>query len=311
MAQDDDASYKLLFSSPDMVRDLVRGFLPQRWLQRLDFGTLQRVACGFVADDLRQRNGDVLWRLRVDGEWVYLYLLLEFQSTVDPYMAVRVSTYVGLLYQDLVRANQALPGRRLPPVLPVVLYNGRARWNAATDIDTLVPALPDGLDRYQLRQGYVLIDENDYPDAQLAGMDNLVAAVMRFEHPESPAAMVELVAWLNRRLDGNPELKRTFATWLGAVVSRQSHGALQLSNVRDLKEVEMAMAAHFERWAQQYKAEGMQLAEARTLTKLLTHRFGKLPPETQRQIQTASQAELEQWIDRFVEATSLDDIFRR
>lgn len=48
----------------------------------------------------------------------------------------------------------------MPPVLPVVLYNGRARWNAAIDIDALVPTLPDGLDRYQLRQGYLLIDEH-------------------------------------------------------------------------------------------------------------------------------------------------------
>ncbi|TWG79873.1 hypothetical protein L602_003700000330, partial [Cupriavidus gilardii J11] len=113
MAQDDDASYKLLFSSPEMVRDLVVGFMPHPWLRHLDFSTLQRMACGYVTDDLRQRNGDVLWRVQADGEWVYLYLLLEFQSTVDPYMAVRVSSYVGLLYQDLIRADALLPDRRL------------------------------------------------------------------------------------------------------------------------------------------------------------------------------------------------------
>ena len=34
-----DASYKLLFSHPEMVRDLVRGFIPDPWLQGLDFST--------------------------------------------------------------------------------------------------------------------------------------------------------------------------------------------------------------------------------------------------------------------------------
>ena len=37
------------------------------------------------------------------------YLLIEFQSTVDAWMAVRVMTYVGLLYQDLIRQKQVLP----------------------------------------------------------------------------------------------------------------------------------------------------------------------------------------------------------
>ena len=43
-------------------------------------------------------------------------------------MAVRLLAYVGLLYQDLIRARQFAPEGRLPPVVPVVLYNGRPRW---------------------------------------------------------------------------------------------------------------------------------------------------------------------------------------
>ena len=33
----------------------------------------------------------------------YLYLLIEFQSKVDRFMAVRMLGYVSLLYQDLIR----------------------------------------------------------------------------------------------------------------------------------------------------------------------------------------------------------------
>ena len=61
---------------------------------------------------------------------MYLYILIEFQSSVDPWMAVRVMTYIGLLYQDLIKQKQVLKGRRLPPVLPIVLYNGDAKWTA-------------------------------------------------------------------------------------------------------------------------------------------------------------------------------------
>jgi predicted transposase YdaD len=86
-----DHGYKRLFSHPQTIEELVRGFLRQDWVERLDFSTLERVGNGFVSDDLRERQSDVLWRMRWTGEgkdWFYLYLLLEFQSTSYPFMAV-------------------------------------------------------------------------------------------------------------------------------------------------------------------------------------------------------------------------------
>ena len=69
------------------------------------------------------RYGDSLWRLRCGETW--LYVPLEFQSTVDRSMAVRLLAYTGLLYQDLFRRGKVGPDGKLPPVLPVVFYNGR------------------------------------------------------------------------------------------------------------------------------------------------------------------------------------------
>ncbi len=43
-------------------------------------------------------------------------------------MALRVMVYVGLLYQDLVRAAAATAAGKLPPILPLVLYNGNGPW---------------------------------------------------------------------------------------------------------------------------------------------------------------------------------------
>ena len=114
----DDASYKTLFAAPEVMRDLLLGFVPDDWLHGLDYRTLERVSGSYVTDDLRDRADDIVWRVKVGGEWVYLYLLIEFQSTVDAWIAVRIMTYVGLLYQDLIKQKQVLPEQRLPPVLP-------------------------------------------------------------------------------------------------------------------------------------------------------------------------------------------------
>jgi len=55
-----DASYKLLFSHAEMIKDLLQGFVPQSWVQALDFSTLEKVNASYVTDDLRDRHDDVV-----------------------------------------------------------------------------------------------------------------------------------------------------------------------------------------------------------------------------------------------------------
>jgi predicted transposase YdaD len=66
---------------------------------------------------MRERHSDMVWRLRWRDQergWFYVYLLLEFQSTPDPFMAVRLLGYVALLLAGLVR-TAAVPPRGVGP----------------------------------------------------------------------------------------------------------------------------------------------------------------------------------------------------
>jgi len=116
------------------VEDLLKDFVREDWVKKLDFTTLEKMNGSYVTDDLR--TGPTTSSGACAGPAVALrLLLLEFQSTVDPWMAVRIMTYVGLLYQDLIKTGQVnRRSKMLPPVLPVVLYNGKPKWTAATDI---------------------------------------------------------------------------------------------------------------------------------------------------------------------------------
>jgi predicted transposase/invertase (TIGR01784 family) len=151
-----DNSYKSLFSHPEMVHDLIVGFLPAEWVQDFDMSTLERKNGNYVTDDLRERENDIIWRVRFKGKWLYLYILLEFQSSVDRFMAVRLLTYMGLLYQDLIKTQQFTDDGLLPPILPIVLYNGESRWTAAQSLQALVAQPTNGLQRYLPQLEYVL-----------------------------------------------------------------------------------------------------------------------------------------------------------
>lgn len=58
---------------------------------------------------------------------VFLYLLLEFQSSVDRTMPIRLMHYVACFYSEFLKQKIVTPGRGQPPVFPVVRYGERHR----------------------------------------------------------------------------------------------------------------------------------------------------------------------------------------
>ena len=71
----------------------------------------------------------------------------------------------------------------------------------------------------------------------------------------------------------------------------------------------MTLAERFDTWALQYEQRGVEKGEALALQKLLTKRFGTLPPEVVGQISVASVQQIDTWIDRVLDAESLDAVF--
>jgi len=103
MPLDHDALYHRLFSHPGVVAQLLDEFVAGPWLDGLDLAGMERLNTKFHADTGQRREGDMIWRIpRRDGTTTYLVLLLEFQSTQDQYMALRVLTYASLLWQQLL-----------------------------------------------------------------------------------------------------------------------------------------------------------------------------------------------------------------
>jgi hypothetical protein len=313
-----DSSYKFLFSNPEFVRDLIIGFIPDEWLHSLDYATLEKVPGSYITDDFKQREDDIVWRVKVSGEWVYLYLLIEFQSSVDKYMALRMIVYVGLLYQDLVKRGEVLADGRLPPILPIVLYNGSQRWTAATDIADLIPAVPGLVSEFKPSLKYLLIDENAYSTSELSSLRNLVAAVFRVEQAQSPTNIEDIINLLIEWLVDRPDLKRMFALWIRATLMRKPNYSILLPQIDDLQEIKVMLADRLEEWAHGYIAEGKQeglqegkqQGEMLALQRLLAKRFGVIPVEIVTLISKAPLEDIERWFDRAIDAKALSDVFK-
>ncbi|MBF0148605.1 MAG: DUF4351 domain-containing protein, partial [Magnetococcales bacterium] len=62
-------------------------------------------------------------------------------------------------------------------------------------------------------------------------------------------------------------------------------------------------------WTKEWKREGIQIGEAKILTRLLQRRFGTVPDWASEKIAKADLSSLEEWSLRIFDAQSLDDVF--
>mgnify|MGYP006302490695 CR=1 FL=1 len=256
-----DTGYKLLFSHPDLVRDLLIGFVQEDWVKELDLDSLEPVNTSFITDDLRERFDDKIWRVKFNEEWLYLYLLLEFQSTDDYFMAVRIMTYVGLLYQDIIRSNELKKGDILPPVVPIVIYNGKSEWKSPCEIKSLINPVHKSLEKFIPQISFWLLDEGRVESKKLDVFKksdfNLVAELIGFELCKTVEEIRVHIKRVHENLKypQNQQLRRTFSMWL----SRLLRSRLKNENIpefQELKEVDSMLAETITEWTEQWKAEG-------------------------------------------------------
>lgn len=317
-----DNSYKLLFSHPEMVRDLLLGFVKEDWVAQCDFSTLEKVSGSYVSDDIRDREDDAIWRIRWGKDWLYVYLLLEFQSTDDHFMAVRILGYLALLYQDLIRTGKLTRHNLLPPVFPVVLYNGRPRWQAPVALDELIQSAPGMLQLYRPQLRYLLLDEGLYNDVELGETRNLVAALFQLENSRSTediqAVLERLIDWLKN--PSQTSLRRAFTVWMSRVLLPAKAPKVELPPLNDLHEVQTMLAERVKQWADDWKEQGLkagrdeglqqglQQGEAETLLKLSKLKFGEVPDWAVQKILEADKAQLDGWVERILPADSLESL---
>lgn len=224
-----DEFYKIVFAFPRMVRDLVRGFLPEQWTDDLDLDNLQLLPTAYVSDGWHKRYGDRVWKVPYrEGTdhppGAYAVLLLEFQSEVDATMPVRMLVYTGLLMQELLRQRQGMVSEaKLPRAMPVVIHRGRKRWSAPLSMAEMTLPGRD-LEDFQPRMSYLALDEWRVSQHDLP-KNNLASSLIALETSEGDAldrAVATLATLLDDPIDA--PIRRAFRDWVERLRPLQAQG---------------------------------------------------------------------------------------
>ncbi len=123
-----DKYFHRVFSNAADAAGLLRAYVPESVARTLRWATLTLLPARFVSSDWHDSLSDLLFSVEQepDATPALIYVLLEHQSSPNRWMPLRVLNYC---VQVWVRWWQThTDQRRLPLIVPLVLYQGAQPW---------------------------------------------------------------------------------------------------------------------------------------------------------------------------------------
>ena len=136
-----DKSYKDLYSNKEVFIDLVKKTLNATWAKGLKAEQLTLVNRSYISSDYEEKESDIVYKANINGSEVIFYILLEFQSSVDYRMPLRLFFYISEILREYAKnaEHKAYDKNiKIPAVVPLVLYNGKSVWDVPTRFRDIV-----------------------------------------------------------------------------------------------------------------------------------------------------------------------------
>ena len=125
----------------------------------MDFDSCDTVDKSFISEHYKETESDIIYKLRLKDKEIYIFILIEFQSTVERFTALRMLNYITNFYMDYLESNKK--AKKLPTIFPILLYKGEETWTTPTNISDLIEA-GDRLGSFALNFEYIWIQYSDF-----------------------------------------------------------------------------------------------------------------------------------------------------
>ena len=324
-----------VFGQPPLAADFFRSYLPAPVVGQLALDRLQRRPELFVDGDLKDRQADLLYEVpfhSAQSGSAFLYLLYEHQSSPEPLMAFRLLSYMVRVWEWHLREHPT--AKRLPVVLPIVLYHGLAPWKASQRLLDLI-AIPSGQGEvFQAHVPdfqYLLTNLREEPGEPCSDELMVQFTLRAFKWGKTEELVERLYQWQEdfRRLltmtRGGWHFFETLVKYLSVIcedldrsqvleVLAQTHeqaGERIMTIYEELKKEGLieGIAIGKAEGRQEGQREGRVEGKATLLIVLLEVRFGPLPSEIVDRIRAATEQKLDAWVKRCLFITKPEELF--
>jgi len=118
-----DRFFKEVLGDIETAKSFLQHYLPPKIVRLIDPESITIEKDSYVEKDLSEYLFDLLFRVKMQQEEAYVYLLFEHKSKVDKHVSLQLLGYMTSIWKKTVP-------RPLPVILPVVFYQGREKWEA-------------------------------------------------------------------------------------------------------------------------------------------------------------------------------------
>lgn len=161
-----DRFFKETLTQRENALSFFREYLPAKIVSQFDWRTLRISKETFVEPELRERFSDIVYEVRAKGRQVFICLLLEHQSTVDPWMPLRLLGYMVRLWEQWRKQNP--DADKLPGIIPMVFYHGEDAWDVSVNFRDMIDS-PELTDEFVPAFSYLLRDFSLSGDPDIRG----------------------------------------------------------------------------------------------------------------------------------------------
>ena len=310
-----DALFRAAFDAPDLAAAFLRDHLPNEIAALLDVRRPEKLDATFIDAALAGSQSDALFRVTTrSGTPALCYLLVEHKSTPDIALPLQLASYMIRIWRRHVSEHGPDALRKLPPIVPMVLYHGERRWNVPDGLGDMItgdPALA-----FLPGVSYILRNIGEMPIEALSRNAALRAVLITLRR-----AAMEHLAEVMKSLPEGSTLRQQVTEYLSRVYDvdiREIMAELRRVGAYDMEAYmgTVVETAHSEGKAAGL-AEGLAAGEARglaegkavTLLRQLQRRFGPVPDAIGDRVGAADIAQLDAWLDAVLDAPSLSAVF--
>ena len=164
-----DKYFKQVMGDKETTRDFLTNYLPRDLLEIIDLDSLVIQKDGFIEKELQEHFSDIIYRVKINGRDGYLYLLFEHKSSLYKTTALQLLKYIVSFWDQKVNKEKS---STLPPVVPLVLYHGKERWQIKQDLASIIEGiedLPEPLKRFIPNYEYLFYDFSPYSAEEIRG----------------------------------------------------------------------------------------------------------------------------------------------
>ncbi|MEW5802026.1 MAG: Rpn family recombination-promoting nuclease/putative transposase [bacterium] len=337
-----DCLTKEILSRKENARDFFFHYLPAHIRDLLDLDSLEICKDSFIDAHLDEYFSDLLYQINLQNasadqedaeeeekaaaeqqpqrEKGYVYVLFEHKSTPQEWIAFHLLRYQVRIWELFLKQNDS--ARRLPVIIPLVLYHGKKKWRVGLQFSDLFVNPKGGLMAFIPDFTYLLCDLSVLGDDQIRGRAIMRLFFVLLKYIHDPALLRYLRELLPDLLH-DPLLSGQELQGILTTIFRYIICVSDVVSVDEIKEIvetglgkdkEDLIMTLAEQLIQQGMQQGMQqgiqqgeIKKAReAIVDVLETRFGPVPSSVRERLSGISdQAALEDLLRKAVTVASV------